>query len=322
MKKKNKTPIIIVIVLLIIIGIGVEYYFLFAPKPGETTSETFNDKLEQVIEKRDAEKFLRMFARDQTKSPLSKLGAQSIFKNWSNHGSSGMSIGNEIMNHGLAEGDPEYSLSYVTHDKLHFFSKVYLKTKTSKLIVDKRLKNANFKVNDVKFSYADLTQNQLFPGDYKFEINYKGHQYSQNVVAFGTGNTVYLEVQTGEVAQAPKAIVDSYNNDPSYVEPLDTQDSDIDGTWVLVESERDLNKAMLPDTISFKDDVIEKWMHDGSHITSHYTDVFYRGGDLQFISGPASPAFQGKIVKKVFYGSQRVALEEVRQGSYGWYLRE
>jgi len=322
MKKKSKAPLIIIIGLLIVIGIGIEYYFLFSPTRGMGTTDRFSNQIIEVVDKNDADKFLKMFPKNQTESPISKLGAKSIVKEWHKNESSSAALASEIMDHGLTGGNTQYEIHYVEPSKFQFFNKTCLTTKTSKLIVDKRLKHAKMKVNGVKVSYDELTKSDLFPGDYSVDIVYQGYEYTEDVIVFGNGKTEHLGVQTRELLQSTKSRIASYDNDPDYVSPVEMDGNDVLGTWDLVESEHDMDQTIMPGQIDFSDGLITKEMYDGSVIEAPYSGIRNRKSDVIFISGPASPGFEGKLVKKKFYGNTRVALQGVRQGAYGWYLRE
>lgn len=346
MPKKNHKPLIFIIILVVLVAaIGGYYYVIFGPKKSNDTSS--DTGLTQIIQNQNADEFLKMFDSETTKSSLSKIGAKSILLDWNQNSTEDISkIEDTLKNSGRVSGaENDYRIKYVQTKKMLFFKDMKLTTMTSKLVVPSKLKKANITVDGTKVSYSELTNNNLFPGVYNFKIKLGKAQVSQHVIILGDGRSVALSVPKQPVTSATqKSDATTSNNtsatqqqtdpkddtsandtssDPTYKEPALVGADDLSGNWKLVDSQNN-EMGIMPETITFTKDSITAMYAHNIQTTTPIDSVRYSDSDDTdyFTGGDSDNPFAAKLAKKTINGKERVVLEHLDQGAYGWYLRQ
>lgn len=346
MPKKNHKPLIFIIILVVLVAaIGGYYYIIFgAKKSNDTSSDT---GLTQIIQNQNADEFLKMFDSETTKSSLSKIGAKSILLDWNQNSTEDISkIEDTLKNSGRVSGaENDYRIKYIQTKKMLFFKDMKLTTMTSKLVVPSKLKKANITVDGTKVNYSELTRNNLFPGVYNFKIKLGKNESTQRVIILGDGRSVTLTApkqkvvrdddgqNTGtkkttnntQTVQTPKddTSANDASNDPTYKEPSLVGADDLAGNWKLVDSKNN-EMGIMPETITFsRDSITAMYAHNIQTTTPIDTVQYSEEDDTDYFTGDNSPnPFAAKLAKRTINGKERVVLEHLDQGSYGWYLRQ
>lgn len=348
MKKSHHVSIIIGVVVLIIAAIGGLYFEFFGSNSIIKQKTSLNkEDLTQVIQNQNASKFLEFFDSDTTKSSLSKIGAKSILQDWNQNSTEDISkIPSILQKNGKVLGaSNDYRIQFETKKKMFFFDESHLTTMTSKLIVPSKLKKATIAANGKSVSYKELTESNLFPGVYNFKIKLDGITSSQKVTVLGNGRSSTLlipqkkksekvttdstkKVDSEESTQTNKAQnqtsgANDANNDPEYKEPSMISVDDLVGNWKLVDSQGN-ESGIMPDTITIsRDNISTSYPHDIHTSTGIDTVRYSEEDDTNYFDGSDMiDPFAAKLVKKNINGKDRVALEHVDQGVYGWYLRQ
>lgn len=347
-KKSHKPAIIITILVIVVAIIGGFYYTVFSSK--KSNSSKPDTDLTQVIQNQNATKFLDMFDSDTTKSSISKIGAKSILLDWNQNSTEDISkISSTLKKGGKVTGaENNFHIKYEETTKMLFIKQSKLTTMTSKLIVPAKLKKATIKVDGKSVSYSDLTTNNLFPGVYSFKIKLGKAESTQKVTVLGDGRSATLIVPKQEKTdssaknntqktsttetennqsqtQTPKdnTSANDASNDPEYREPAMVNADDLAGNWKLVDAQNN-EMGIMPETITFTRDNITAMYPHNIQTSTPIDSVKYSDEDDTdyFMSSDSPNPFAAKLVKKTINGKERVVMEHLDQGAYGWYLRQ
>lgn len=345
----KKEKIIATILIVVALLAGVFYKFGLSSKMGQSKS---NDDLVQIVQNQDSKKFLQKFDNETTKSPLSDIGAKSILKDWNQNSTVDISkISSTLRKNGRVPGAQEnYHIKYIETRKFVLFKREKLSTMTSKLIVPSKLKKASITVDGKKVSYSNLTTNNLFPGVYNFKIKLGKATSTQKVTVLGDGRSSTLVVpkqdkvesstkeetqksddtntknnQNQVQEQTPKddTSANDASRDPEYKEPSMVNASDLEGNWKLFDAKNN-DLGMMPETITFTDgNITAMYAHNIQTSTPIDSVQYSEEDDTDYFTGSDSPnPFAAKLVKMTVNGKERVVLEHLDQGVYGWYLRQ
>lgn len=351
MVKKNHKPATVITILVIVVSIiGGFYYTLFNSRKNDNSKTDTNTNLTQVIQNQNADKFLEMFDSNTTKSSISKIGAKSILLDWNQNSTEDISKISSTLKRGkkIAGSENNYHIKYEETTKMLFIKQSKLTTMTSKLIVPVKLKKATIKVDGKNISYSDLTKNNLFPGVYDFEIKLGKAKSTQRATILGDGRSSTLMVPKQEKddytsknkarktsntntgnnqsrTQTPKddTNVNDASNDPEYREPALVGADDLAGNWKLVDAQNN-EMGIMPETITFTHDNITAMYPHNIQTSTPIDSVRYSDeDDTDYFTGSDSPnPFAAKLVKKTINGKERVVMEHLDQGAYGWYIRQ
>lgn len=333
----KKEKVIGAIVILIALAGGI--FLKFGMKNSNSSSK--NSDLTTIIQNQDTKSFLKKFPADETKSQLSEIGAKSILVDWNQNSNISLSEITPALKNGneIAGVKNNYHIKYQEPKKWQFFKKAQLTTLDSKVIVPKQLKKASISINGKNVTYKEITQNNLFPGEYHFKVQLNKATNSQKLIVLGDGRAVHLTVpkkvktenneqsSTDTTTQVPETKTETEtnnkvtNNDPKYVAPENLTVNDIEGTWTSYDGKNDIVGA-LPEKILVSGNSINVQAPHSIQYTINVDSTRYSDtDDTVYFEGDSANPFAAKLVNKTVNGEQRVVLEYLDQGMYGWYMR-